>query len=372
MGLEAGGAPDLPPIPPHPEVPRSGLEGELPFARDPWSPPSRLSLRRAPQDEGVGGRDFILHNYEHNENPARSGSRSRSCPPPVRPYRCRADRRSASPCRPGGRRASVTSRMIRSIEIKPRIGQGTPPTSARPGRSPRGDSRRRSRGRGWRGGAGRGGPAGIVAAGLAGLDMADLEDRRLQPHHGPHRVRTARLRIAAEQGIARRSRSWRVSPASQVPDELASEARARGNAARRRAKSAACGVDRVGGTLGTDEVAHHEVDAGLADHRIARELQRLRHGQSEPVHAVSTWSAAGRRPVRDGGPFGQFLPVAENRAQGVPGEGRPRAGGQTVEDVDRRSGRSFRAAIPSDRWATKTVRQPALAKAGATADRPQP
>ncbi len=74
----------------------------------------------------------------------------------------------------------------------------------------------------------------------------------------------------------------------------------------------------------------------MADHRIARELQRLRHGQSEPVHAGIDVERRRKAPVRDGGPFGQFLPVAENRAQGVPGEGRPRAGGQTVEDVDRR------------------------------------
>jgi len=39
---------------PHPEVPRSGLEGALQKSRDPWRPPSRPTVRVATSGWGEG------------------------------------------------------------------------------------------------------------------------------------------------------------------------------------------------------------------------------------------------------------------------------------------------------------------------------
>ncbi len=84
-----------------------------------------------------------------------SASRSRSCRPGLRPRRRRARRRSGSRCRRAGPRLpgrSVTSTAIRSIEMRPTMGQRLPATStSRAGAVSVGgaggarDSRRRSR-----------------------------------------------------------------------------------------------------------------------------------------------------------------------------------------------------------------------------------
>ena len=86
-------------------------------------------------------------------------------------------------------------------------------------------------------------------------------------------------------------------------------------------------------------MGHQQGDVGLRDQRIARERQGLVHGEAETVHAGI--DVEGRREgpsggLNQGGPFGQFLPAPEDRAQRVRGQGGAEAGQEAVQHVDRR------------------------------------
>ncbi len=219
-------------------------------------------------------------------------------------------------------------------------------------------------------------PAAVIAAGLAGFDRAHLRDSRLEAHHGAHRVRLPRGRVAAEQGVTRTQqvvmRPFAEEDAGGI-GERAGDARIGRPHGLEVAHLAR--IHRIAREFGADEVRHQQSNAGPLDQGIADERQRLGQGEAEPVHAGV--HVQGRRERASGGvrqrrPFGEFFSAPQDRAQIVGDQRRAEAGEQAVEDVDHGPGRTARAVTASLRCATKNVRHPAAQRTGRTASAPQP
>ena len=196
------------------------------------------------------------------------------------------------------------------------------------------------------------GPAGVVADCLTGLDDPDLNDACFQPYHGPHRIRLAGARVAAVEGVARPYEIMMRGGAKENAARIGEAAgHARKGGAYRGEGFDLPGVQGISGALGGDEMAHHErgYEAVEASQALATERDGLGGGQPQPVDpGVHMQCCRGVDAMARGerAPFGDFLVRAQDGSQPRLGVGRPTAGQEAVQHINRR-GRQQRAHAPA-------------------------